>query len=162
MQANCARRGILILDSGCGSAQKCVTPHGGTARQERMMGTKNNPAMFDCYASADPDEPMFVLLGRDKHAPTLVWLWASLRELDDEDPVKVMEARTCAAEMMKWAHDHNRKVVGFGQATLAGIVELIRTINSAAKRLGQNPTNNATDVEILRMFLAETEFEKST
>jgi len=126
------------------------------------MGTKNNPAMFDCYASADPDEPMFVLLGRDKHAPTLVWLWASLRELDDEDPVKVMEARTCAAEMMKWAHDHNRKVVGFGQATLAGIVELIRTINSAAKRLGQNPTNNATDVEILRMFLAETEFEKST
>ena len=39
------------------------------------MGTKNNPGTFDCYANAEGDEPMFVLLGRDKHAPTLVWLW---------------------------------------------------------------------------------------
>lgn len=38
------------------------------------MGTKNNPGTFDCYANAAPDEPMFVLLGRDKHAPLLVRL----------------------------------------------------------------------------------------
>ena len=50
------------------------------------MGTKNNPGEFDCYANAQPDEPMFVLLGRDKHAPALVWLWAVLRQLDGEKP----------------------------------------------------------------------------
>ena len=28
------------------------------------MGTKNNPGRFDCYGNAEPDEPIFVLLGR--------------------------------------------------------------------------------------------------
>ncbi len=123
------------------------------------MGTKNNPGAFDCYANAEPEEPMFILLGRDKHAPTLVWLWATLRELDGEDPAKVKEARECAANMMGWAHDHGRPVVGFGQAALAGVIELIRTVNSAAKRLSEEHRNQATDIEILRMFLAETSFE---
>lgn len=36
------------------------------------MGTKNNPGRYDCYANAEPDEPMFVLLGHDRHAATLV------------------------------------------------------------------------------------------
>lgn len=123
------------------------------------MSTKNNPGAFDCYANAEPNEPMFVLLGRDRHAPMLVWLWATLRELDDEDVAKVAEARTCAADMMGWAHDRGRPVVGFGQATLAGCIELIRTVNAAAKRLGEEHRNQATDVEVLRMFLAETSFE---
>src|ERR1044072_2239185 len=69
--------------------------------QETSLGTKNNPGKFDCYANADPDEPMFVLLGRDKHAPTLVWLWSTLRELDNEDPAKVQEARECCFDMMR-------------------------------------------------------------
>ena len=126
------------------------------------MGTKNNPGEFDCYANADPDEPMFILLGRDKFAPTLVWLWATLRELDGEDAAKVAEARACAVDMTAWAHAHHRPVVGFGQATLAGVMELIRSVNGAAKRLAENPTNQATDLEIMRMFLAETSFERST
>lgn len=71
-----------------------------------QMGTKNNPGEFDCYENAEPDEPMFILLGRDKHAPTLVWLWATLRELAGEQASKVSEARACAADMMKWAQDH--------------------------------------------------------
>jgi hypothetical protein len=33
------------------------------------MGTKRNPGLSDCYAKAEADEPMFVLLARDKHAP---------------------------------------------------------------------------------------------
>lgn len=123
------------------------------------MGTKNNPGAFDCYANAHPDEPMFILLGRDKHAPMLVWLWATLRELDSEDPVKVAEARQCVADMMTWAHDHDRPVVGFGQAVLAGVVDLIRAVNEAARRLGDSHTNQATSAELLRMFLAETTFE---
>lgn len=124
------------------------------------MGSKNNPGRFDCYEAADPDEPMFVLLGRDKHAPTMVWLWASLRELDGEDPAKVAEARDCAALMMKWAADHDRPVVGFGQATLAGVMELIRTINQMAKVYAEMPTNEQTGIEIMRMFLGQTVFER--
>lgn len=66
------------------------------------MGTKNNPGAFDCYAAAHPDEPMFVLLGRDRHAPLLVTLWAWMREIDGEDAAKVAEARDCAAQMRSW------------------------------------------------------------
>jgi hypothetical protein len=63
------------------------------------MGTKNNPGRFDCYANAAPDEPMFILLGRDKHAPTLVRLWAILRAAEGEDEAKVAEAHACAKAM---------------------------------------------------------------
>src|SRR5580704_17632511 len=107
------------------------------------MGTKNSPGAFDCYVNAEPDEPMFILLGRDKHPPTLVWLWATLLELDEESTKKVKEARECAAKMIEWAHDHGRPVVGFGQAALAGVMELIRSVNSAAKLLGEEHRNQA-------------------
>jgi hypothetical protein len=63
------------------------------------MGTKNNPGKFDCYENAEPDEPMFILLGRDKHAPLLVRLWADLRAMEDEFGPKVDEARVCAKAM---------------------------------------------------------------
>ncbi|MBX3488889.1 hypothetical protein [Parvibaculum sp.] len=63
------------------------------------MGTKNNPGAFDCYAAAEPDEPIFVLLGRDRHAPSLVRLWALARMREGEDEAKVQEALQCAAAM---------------------------------------------------------------
>lgn len=63
------------------------------------MGTKNNPSKFDCYANAFPDEPMFVLLARDRHAAGLVLLWAMLRERECEDPAVLAEARECADAM---------------------------------------------------------------
>lgn len=67
------------------------------------MGTKNNPGPFDCYSKADPDEPMFVLLGRDPLAPFLVSLWASLRQqLRDEDDPKAAEANLCAESMVSY------------------------------------------------------------
>ncbi len=115
------------------------------SKEKELMGTKNNPGLFDCYDAAHPDEPMFILLARDKHAPALVWLWAALRELDSEDAAKVAEARTCAANMVEWAHDHGRPVAGFGQATLAGVIELIRHVNSVARLLGEehkSPSGN--------------------
>jgi hypothetical protein len=121
------------------------------------MGTKQNPGAFDCYANAADDEPMFVLLARDKHAPTLVWLWAVLRELDGENPEKVAEARLCVAEMMAWAKAHNRKVVGIGHAGLAALFELIRCANHA---VDVSATNEATAIEHMRLFLCASEFEK--
>ena len=73
------------------------------------MGTKNNPGRFDCYANAEPDEPIFVLLGRDKHAPILVKLWADLRRMDGEDDAKIFEARQCASEMIGFRDRRKRK-----------------------------------------------------
>lgn len=66
------------------------------------MGTKLKPGTYDCYANAEPDEPMFVLLGRDVDAPALVELWAQRREQRGEDPAKVKEARDCAKAMQRF------------------------------------------------------------
>jgi hypothetical protein len=66
------------------------------------MGTKNNPGDFDCYANAEPDEPMFILLARDEYAPALIRRWARKRAAAGEDPAKVEEARACAKAMEEW------------------------------------------------------------
>ncbi len=66
------------------------------------MGTKNNPGDYDCYDNAEPDEPMFVLLARDRMAPDLIELWANGRMMEGEDPAKVAEARSCAEAMREW------------------------------------------------------------
>lgn len=67
------------------------------------MGTKNNPGAFDCYAAADPDEPLFILLGRDRTAPDIVRTWANVREEEGvTDPAKIAEARDCADAMKRW------------------------------------------------------------
>lgn len=78
------------------------------------MGTKNNPGKFDCYAAAEPDEPMFVMLGRDPHAYAAVRKWADDRIAAIEAGIKpetdmeiVDEARLCADAMedfsIQWA-----------------------------------------------------------
>lgn len=119
------------------------------------MATKNNPGPFDCYKNAEPDEPMFILLGRDKHAPCLVWLWAALRELDGEDPKKVEEARQTVVAMMNWSSQLGKEVHGIGAATLVGVMEMIRAANLAVK----NPPNHRTSTELVRMLLAETKMK---
>ncbi len=119
------------------------------------MGSKNDPGMFDCYANAEPDEPMFVLLGRDKHAPTLVWLWSVLRELDGENPAKIHEARECVVAMIAWLHKKDKKTVGLGESVLAGVLELIRGANFAAER----KDNSMTNLDVVRRFLTQTKIE---
>jgi hypothetical protein len=78
------------------------------------MGTKNNPGKFDCYAKAEPDEPMFILLARDISAPATVEKWAEYRrglvlidERPESDLVMVAEALDCAERMRAW-RDKNR------------------------------------------------------
>lgn len=76
------------------------------------MGTKNNPGHFDCYHAAEPDEPMFVLLGRDWAAAGLVREWAAQREIvaqTERDFAKVAEARLCAKAMDAWFAEHRKK-----------------------------------------------------
>lgn len=66
------------------------------------MATKNNPGKYDCYKNADPDEPMFILLARDRHAPALVRHWAHMRREQGESEEKIAEAIACAAAMEDW------------------------------------------------------------
>lgn len=66
------------------------------------MGTKRRPGRFDGYGKAEEDEPMFVLLGRDRHAPLLVRIWALLRRREGEDEAVIAEALACAAAMDAW------------------------------------------------------------
>lgn len=113
------------------------------------MGTKNNPGKFDCYANAEPDEPMFILLGRDKHAPTLVWLWAQLREIDGESPEKCQEAIQCMTAMIQWQSAHGKKAVGLGHATIVGVMGLMRAANFSIEKA----LNDKTAPEDVRLFL---------
>jgi hypothetical protein len=72
------------------------------------MGTKNFPGVFDCYAAAKPDEPMFVLLGRDPLAASLVRRWAVARHHEGESTAKVLEALDCADALEAWARKHGK------------------------------------------------------
>lgn len=73
------------------------------------MGTKNNPGKFDCYSKLEPDEPHFVIMGRDPSAALLIGLWAMLRELQlscvdtSNEDEKIEEARECADACLEWA-----------------------------------------------------------
>lgn len=78
------------------------------------MGTKNNPGAYDCYANAEPDEPMFILLGRDRTASLLVMMWTLLRmRLGDEaNKEKIAEAGECSRAMAEWAAARGKDVDG--------------------------------------------------
>lgn len=80
------------------------------------MGTKNHPGQFDCYANAHPDEPMFVLLGRDPAAALAVTFWRAvkmeMRKNGDSDITdeKLDEARECSVAMEWWAKREGKPV----------------------------------------------------
>jgi hypothetical protein len=59
------------------------------------VGTKNNPGKFDCYANAKPDEPIFVLLGRDRLAGHIVSIWSKIRYGDSEAAQAVFLDMVC-------------------------------------------------------------------
>jgi hypothetical protein len=74
------------------------------------MGTKNNPGPYDCYAHAEPDEPIFVLRGKDPAAHIVVAFWAALsKQLHNQTQEKMMEAAKIAAEMRLWAESKGKK-----------------------------------------------------
>lgn len=91
------------------------------------MGTKNNPGQFDCYAHAAPDEPMFHLLGRDKHAFGLVQLWALLRRMDGEDEQKVKEAFICSRDMHRYAANLGKGLNTPGCRMMGAILDMVQS-----------------------------------
>lgn len=69
------------------------------------MATKNDPGKFDFYANAAPDEPMFVLLARDKSAPNVVRFWCLDRIKQGKnriDDPQIVEAYACAKAMEEY------------------------------------------------------------
>ena len=68
------------------------------------MGTKNNPGKYDCYAKADPDEPIFILRANDPSAPLLVRTWCELNG-PHTNMAKLMEAYNCADAMEQWRRE---------------------------------------------------------
>ncbi len=76
------------------------------------MGTKNNPGKFDCYAKAEPDEPMFVLLARDRIAPTLVRIWAAIRSGADNTEMNTLmtELYDKSEQCMKYPERNQEKL----------------------------------------------------
>lgn len=121
------------------------------------MGTKANPGKYDCYEKADPDEPLFVLRAKDPNAACLVWLWATMAEMQSEqEPEKVADARACVAQMINWAHEKGIKAHGLGVATLSAVMEMTRAANTAVKKLHAEATRNEpTTVDDFRLFFAQ-------
>ena len=73
------------------------------------MSTKNNPGAFDCYAKAEPDEPMFVLLARDPLAPIIVAEWIKRARRHGVPDEKLSEALLCAHHMINWRFEQSTK-----------------------------------------------------
>lgn len=80
------------------------------------MGTKNDPGKFDCYAKLEPDEPYFLVMGRDPLAPAMVRFWAEGRAEQirtglkpETDRPMVDEAFECANKMNLWRAERLRK-----------------------------------------------------
>jgi hypothetical protein len=89
------------------------------------MATKNNPGRYDCYKNAHPDEPYFMLLGRDATAPLIVLAWIALRlRCGFNDPEQLQEAFACAVAMQAWAIERcdKRSLVSRAKAKAIALV----------------------------------------
>jgi len=75
------------------------------------MGTLNKPGIYDCYSKLDPDEPHFVLMGRDPVAWATVLMWVAFREaiFANEDKDKLEEAKSCARQMFEFAAQRGKE-----------------------------------------------------
>jgi len=126
------------------------------------MGTKNNPGDYDCYANAEPDEPMFVLLGRDRMAPALVQMWANAREGHGEVAEKVEEARVCARQMEAYLFSRNKTPFSIGgdftsqAAAWLAIVDLCVELGMKTE-----PERQESGIQKVRRFIT-TLAEKAT
>lgn len=75
------------------------------------MGTKADPGFYSYLGKAEPDEPVFVLLGRDPQAPDLVRRWADERDRLGEARPRVAEAYALAKQMEDYAKAYHARPV---------------------------------------------------
>lgn len=72
-----------------------------------MANTKTHPGSFRCWEAALPDEPVFVILGRDPAAPATLEFWAHERVRQDkthtpDDKSRIAAAIDEAKDMAEW------------------------------------------------------------
>lgn len=78
-----------------------------------MAETKANPGASSCYRKALPDEPMFVLLARDRCAPDAIRAWAddrtkrAIEEDWSENAERISDALETADIMERWRTEHD-------------------------------------------------------
>jgi hypothetical protein len=97
-------RRVGVGGAGSVSPDQATAEHSPVALfvEDALMCTKCNPGSYDCYAKAEPDEPLFVLLARDPLAPVLVRAWADMKDLSGEYSYRLLEARSVATKMEQW------------------------------------------------------------
>lgn len=78
------------------------------------MGTKNDPGIYDCYATLHPNETYFLIKARDPSGGQIVRAWAHARARlinqglkPESDRTMVAEALKCADAMDKWRSTYN-------------------------------------------------------
>lgn len=73
------------------------------------METKANPnPEHGCLAKALPDEPMFILLGRDPGAPAAIRRWVKYRrQLDGQDEGQLQAAENDAVAFAEWREEND-------------------------------------------------------
>lgn len=73
------------------------------------MGSKSEPGFYSYLGKAEPNEPVFVLLGRDPQAPDLVRRWADERDRLGESRDRVAEAYALAKQMEDYAKAYHAR-----------------------------------------------------
>jgi hypothetical protein len=102
-------RDMPRIDECAKPAIVCVNINAAKSKERRgKVGSKSRPSKYDCFSKAEPDEPMFVLLGRDPCAPILIDTWCELRKRMGEDFEKLDEARACAEACEQWLGEHDK------------------------------------------------------
>ena len=107
-----------------------------------------------CWNRADEEEQMFILLGRDRHAPALIRLWAEMREKEGENPEVVQEARTVAQIMEDDLIAAGRVMLSL-DAVSAFAASLKTPITPAVPEFLEQQSQPVTDTNVYNLRLGE-------
>lgn len=80
------------------------------------MARRRRSIEYDCLSKLEPDEPCFVLIGRDRAAPASIKVWAtlwlqeiSLKLRPETDRAQVTQALKIARDMEIWLRDRDQR-----------------------------------------------------
>jgi hypothetical protein len=86
-----------------------------TKREAEGLRSKVSVPADPCLAKREPDEPMFILLGRDTVAPAILMEWCHQREMEmlrgtredtEEERSHIADVRAKVAEFRTWRAEH--------------------------------------------------------
>lgn len=116
------------------------------------MATKDNPGEIDYYERAEPDEPIWPLLGRDRHAAALIRLWAEMREREGEPAESVAEARQAASDFEEVARKRGAAVM-----TMDSVIMFATTLRKEKEDAAAAPQTDTPPADASAYALKEGE-----